>query len=290
MTNICNFCNKEFKTPVLLNRHIKNTKYCLKIQGVIIQKKDIFKCESCFRVLKSKRNYKNHLTICKALKLSKDKEVEDLKNQIKLKDDIIKEIEYKKELEITNAKLECIKEISKEPKTINNTINNNNKYINMAPLILNKSDVKTRIQNDFTKNHFLEGQEGVAKCVYDSFLIDKEGKSKYIITNMNKGVFIYKDKHGDIKKDIQAYKLTNIVANDIIDKSKDIYNENKTIIDKDTVHFYQNRFIDIQNIKNNNSKFVNTLAKLNGSLELEKDFENENLEEYEFIILDEVED
>ena len=215
----------------------------------------------------------------------KDKELEDLKNQIKIKDDMIKEIEYKKELAITNAKLECIKEISKEPKTINNNTINNNKYINMAPLILNKSDIKNRIQNDFTKNHFLEGQEGVDKFVYDSFLIDKDGKSKYIITNMNKGVFIYKDKYGDIKKDIKAYRLTNIVANDIIDKSKHIYNENKTIIDKDIIPFYQNRFIDIQNLKNNNSKFVNTLAKLNGSLNIENN--NSSFEEYEFIIVDE---
>ena len=41
MNNICNFCNKEFKTITLLNRHKKNTKYCLKIQGVIIEKKNI---------------------------------------------------------------------------------------------------------------------------------------------------------------------------------------------------------------------------------------------------------
>ena len=45
------------------------------------------------------------------------------------------------------------------------------------------------------------------------------------------------------------------------------------------------------NLKNNNSKFINTLAKLNGSLELENVPDNENcLEEYEFIILDEDED
>lgn len=39
--------------------------------------------------------------------------------------------------------------------------------------------------------------------------------------------------------------------------------------------------MDIKNLKNNNSKFVNTLAKLNGSLQLE----NESCcstEEYEF--------
>lgn len=303
-TNICNFCNKEFKTSTLLNRHKKNTKYCLQLQGITIEEKikkekKIFKCESCFKNLTSKRSYTNHLEICKTLKLQiiKDKHIEELKNEIKVKDDIIKDIEYKKQLEITNAKLDCIKEIAKESKTINNTINNNtinnnNKYINMSPLILKKNDVKNRIHNDFTKNHFLDGQEGVAKCIYDSFLMDKDGKSKYIMTNMNKGIFIYKDKNGDIKKDIKAYRLTNIVANHIIDKSKDIYDENKTIIDKEIIPFYQNRFIDIQNLKNNNSKFVNTLVKLNGSLNIENDSSSsssysESEEEYEFIIIDE---
>ena len=44
---------------------------------------------------------------------------------------------------------------------------------------------------------------------------------------MNKGVFLYKDKNGEIQKDIKA---TDIVANDIIDKSKNIYDENQYII------------------------------------------------------------
>ena len=54
-----------------------------------------------------------------------------------------------------------MKEIAKEPKTKTTNINTiNNKYINMVPLLFNKSDVKSRIETDFNKNHFLEGQEG----------------------------------------------------------------------------------------------------------------------------------
>lgn len=162
MFNICNFCNKEFTTSSLLKRHVKNTKYCLKLQGVVIEenvkeiKKILLECNSCFKILKSKRSYTHHLSICKALKL---KIVKDLKNEIKLKNDIIEE--HKKELDISNAKLDCMKEIAKEPKTKTTNINTiNNKYINMVPLLFNKSDVKSRIETDFNKNHFLEGQEG----------------------------------------------------------------------------------------------------------------------------------
>ena len=98
------------------------------------------------------------------------------------------------------------------------------------------------------------------------------------------------DQFGLCPKGTHAANPTEIAkiidaANDIIDKSKHIYNENKTIIDKDIIPFYQNRFIDIQNLKNNNSKFVNTLAKLNGSLNIENN--NSSFEEYEFIIVDE---
>ena len=279
MTNICNFCDKEFKTYTLLKRHMKSIK-CLKLQGITIEKNaKIFKCESCFRVLQSKRNYTNHLSICKVFILDciKNKELENLKIEISAKD---------KELQISNAKLDCMKEIAKEPKTKTTNINTiNNKYINMVPLVFKKSDVKSRIETDFNKNHFLEGQEGVAKCVYNSFLLDEHGKSKYIITNMNKGVFLYKDKNGEIQKDIKAYRLTDIVANDIIDKSKYIYDENQYIINKDLIPYYQNSFIDIKNLKNNNSAFVNTLVKLNGCLQSENQSSLEEYEEeYEYVI------
>ena len=131
---------------------------------------------------------------------------------------------YKK---ISEDNHECIKDIAKQPKTYPQQIqNNNNKYLNLTPLNLTAEYVKDQVENNFTKNNFLEGQKGVAEFVFDNLLKDENGKSKYICDDSSRHKYrhkySYKTEDGQIMVDLRAKKLTDIIKNDIIKKSNNI--------------------------------------------------------------------
>jgi hypothetical protein len=162
---ICTFCSTKFINNVVLNRHQKTAKYCLKLQGIIEsdkkQPEKIFECLDCFTVFKTKQNLNNHLSLCNATKIRmiKDEQIKNLEQEI---DRYKKENnELKIKLDIYKSDHDCIQEIAKQPKTINtsNTLNNN-KYMYLSPLFLTKENIKDVIETNFTKDNFLNGQKG----------------------------------------------------------------------------------------------------------------------------------
>lgn len=77
------FCDKKFKTEIILLTHQKIAKYCLKKQGI---KNESYKCPHCYKNLSTNERLNTHLNICE-LKDSKNlKEREKLKEKLKEKD------------------------------------------------------------------------------------------------------------------------------------------------------------------------------------------------------------
>ena len=249
--HICEFCIKEFNTISSLNRHKVHAKYCLKIQNNIQDEKQ-FKCSYCDKILSSKQRLDSHKLSCK--KLNENKEMENkiimLESQLEI---------YKK---ISEDNHECIKDIAKQPKTYTQQIqNNNNRYLNLSPLNLTAEYVKDQVENNFTKNNFLEGQKGVAEFVFDNLLKDVNGKSKYICDDSSRHKYSYKTEDGQIMVDLRAKKLTDMIKNDIIKKSNDIIsNEMKKT---DDMLNYMGKILDINNMRtDDNGKFLSRLSIL----------------------------
>ena len=68
----CEYCESNFKSLKVLNYHQKNTKYCLKKQGKIIEDdsdvEELYICQTCNKFMKNERVYYNHIKICNTSK------------------------------------------------------------------------------------------------------------------------------------------------------------------------------------------------------------------------------
>ena len=272
---ICNFCNNTFKSTSHLKKHQETVKYCLKIQEERKNKSKKFICIGCKKEYTTNQNLKIHLGSCKNIKdknnSDKEKIITDLQNLLQQKDDLLQQnadtlkdnekiiTELRAKIEIYEKDHEFIKEIAKQPKTQNNTINNNNKVMMLSPFTMTQKDIATIVNNNFTKEHFLDGQKGVADFTSTNLLKDAEGKPTYICTDSSRNVFNYKNKDGKVEKDIKAKKLTETLSPAVITKSEKLFNQYKT---NDTTLEYMQKLSDIKKLSVDNDRFVNHLSVL----------------------------
>ena len=302
MTTVCEFCNKEYKNISNLINHQKTAQFCIKIQKGV-QNLELA-CDLCEKILSSKYRLDSHKLTCK---VNKKKKYEDLINIIKQKDEELaqkdQEIKYKdyriieleSKLEMSEKFQDCLTDIAKQPKIQTNQ-QINNKYINLSPLNLTPEYVKDKVEKNFTKNNFLEGQKGVAEFVFDNLLKDVNGKSKYICDDSSRHKYSYKTEDGEIKVDLRAKKLTDMIKNDIIKKSNDIISNE--IKKTDDMLNYMGKILDINNMRtDDNGKFLSRLSILTQYTDDEEIlntvkelFENNDyIEEVEYIIEDDSE-
>lgn len=274
----CEFCNNSFKSLTILKNHQIRTKYCIEIQknNNIIKEDDIKECSYCNKQFAS--NLMNrHLKTCKikkvqeitddknkiielenengelktminTVKIQKDKEINDLK---------LENLSLKSKLELYKSDHELVHELAKQPKNTNN-ISNNNKYMYLTPFSLTKSEIEEQVNNNFLKENFLKGQEGVADFAYNTFLIDENGNSKYVCNDPNRCTFTYKTKNGEISKDYKASNLTNLICEDVINKSSIISKQG--IEEAEDKMIYVKNMEEIKNLKDNNIKFAKKLS------------------------------
>jgi hypothetical protein len=259
----CEYCKKSFSNKFTLKNHQLNAKYCLEIR-----KKDNenFKCSFCKKNLASKWSLDNHLDNCvdkfKILLEEKEKDI------LHCKENISKLENQNKEL------LQQIKDLASiaidKPNTINNnhnlTNNSNNKMIdnrtlNMIPLDLNQENLKRTLEEKFTENHLINGQKGVAQFFVDNILVSDDNKYMIKCTDPSRKMFIYLDSEGKLHKDMNAFKLTHIISDPVIDISHKLVNElpDKYPDDMDRVDYAMNKFVEIVNIKTDNNEFIKNL-------------------------------
>jgi hypothetical protein len=242
----CNFCKSILKTVSSLNYHIKNNKKCLEIQSQTIGQVNsaLVVCEYCNN---SFSNIKKHLNICK----EKKKELtEKLNNDYeKLNSDYKKlkieyeklKIEYEKINEVNNIlryeneklinenkkiqelkeyiiKLETenniykkdhetINDIAKQPKTTNtsNIINNLSVY--------DDDEIKSRFHIALTNikpSDLYDGQKSIGRFVAPCLKND-DGTKMITCTDHSRNVFMYKDKNGNVNKDIKCKNLAELI-------------------------------------------------------------------------------
>ena len=279
MSFICKYCDKEFTLQGNLLKHQKTTKYCIKIQkerSESVEDTDIksFNCEYCKKNFTTKNNLSRHYKSCiekykKLLSLSetklneKDQHILNLEQKNRELEEQLKIVRLEVENEMYKERTEklesTVEEMAKQPKHVTN---NQNKIIIAAPLDLSRDSITEALQN-FSDNHLVQGQKGVAKFAYDNMLKDKDGKLIYICTDPSRQIFQYKNDQGKIEKDVRATRLTQaLLEADIKQTSHKIAWDNMKDGDNEIFMTYTNHYQDIQELEQDNSKFSKELCCL----------------------------
>tara|TARA_B110000114_G_scaffold171508_1_gene197388 strand:- start:438 stop:1283 length:846 start_codon:yes stop_codon:yes gene_type:complete len=278
MSFVCKYCEKEFTLQGNLLKHQKTTKYCIKIQKEKCESinNDIksFNCEYCKKEFTTNNNLTRHYKSCvekykQLLLLSetklteKDKKILNLEKKTKELEEKIKLIRLEVEKEMykeRTKKLEnTVEEMAKQPKHITN---NQNKIIITSPLNLSRDSITEALEN-FSDNHLVQGQRGVAKFAYDNMLKDKDGKLIYICTDPSRQIFQFKNDEGKIEKDVRATRLTKaLIEADIKQTSHKIAWDNMKDGDNEIFMTYTNHYQEIQEMEQDNSQFSKELCCL----------------------------
>jgi len=259
----CEFCNNMFINDNSLKNHQRITKYCL-----IKQKKQII-CESCNNISFSQTDFENHQNNCIVFLKSKIEELNDENKDIVYYQN---ETEfYKKQLVEKDNQIKHLQEqivsitktaVSKPTTTNNNNINN--KILNMSVLNLDNENVKSIINDKYNLDVISEGQKGVAKFATNFLLKDSDGNLNYVCTDPSRKIFKYKNNDGDLEKDINAQRLTNILTdngifNTTTQITKDHWTNDDGSIDDDKFSKLFSKTLEINSLKEDNTIFKNEL-------------------------------
>lgn len=175
MTYECTYCGKTLSNKYILKTHQQTTQYCLKIQQNITE----YKCKGCKRTFQNTASYDGHQVKCLNL----------LKQQLKEKDLIIKELQSKLE----NCTIAAIKSNRSTSASINVQVNN------FAP-ITNKVILDSL--KYLTIDYIKQGAIGYAK-----YALKYPFKDKIICTDYARRKFKYKNEKGEIVSDPNGTKL-----------------------------------------------------------------------------------
>jgi hypothetical protein len=266
----CEFCDNMFVNDNSLKNHQRITKYCL-----VKQKKQI-KCECCGTLSFSQNDFENHQNNCITFLKSKIKELQDENKDIIYFQNKIEF--YEKQIDEKNEQLiekdnqikhlqDQIVSITKtavsKPTTTNNT-NINNKIMNMSVLNLDSDNVKSIINDKYNLDVISDGQKGVAKFATNFLLKDSDGNLNYICTDPSRKIFKYKNNSGELEKDINAQRLTDILTdNGILNTTARLstghWTNDDGSVDNDKVSNLINKVFEINSLKEDNTIFKNEL-------------------------------
>jgi hypothetical protein len=202
--NTCEFCNTSFSTKYNLEIHKKRAKKCLLIQNQkTIQSeiiKDNFSCSCCNKIFTTNQYKNEHEKKCinkttqKYLLLTKEKEIQELKEQVK---------------DLQN-KLASIAELEKKKPTTTTTKNTNVFRINtniinqLAPYDLDKDKIRAIVNEKFTEEHLYDQETGIANFAVKNILTNDDGQLKMVCTDISRKIVSYKDTDGNIYKEPNA--------------------------------------------------------------------------------------
>ena len=131
----------------------------------------------------------------------------------------------------------------------------------------NIEKAKSLIDDRLNINYIVDGQKGLARFVKDTLLTDDQGNLLYICTDPSRHIFKYKDSTGEIKKDIEAKKLTSyILDSGIRTKSADIGNQwckdDDGDIDINKFNIMLEQQQNIMKLRDDNNTFKKELASI----------------------------
>jgi len=189
----CEYCNNEFSAKSNLNRHQKQAKYCLELQGVEPAIKDKILCD-CGKAFTRKDNLRRHQQKC----------------------EYIEPTESKTMMKVMDKVLDTLKEVVKTPTqtTVNNNTQNKHVY-NIIPItnedlqkVLDYLDIET----------ILRGGKGYANLATEKIF----NSSNLLCTDQSRKKLRYKEENGEMVEDLGGKKITKKFFTAIGPKNKEV--------------------------------------------------------------------
>ena len=226
----CEFCKNIFSTKTNLNSHQKTAKYCLKIQGIEVQKK--YECKWCNKSFEIFSNFERHKKVCKD-----PKKIEEYEYQNKIKEQEIMNVKeenniLKKEIEMLKNTIYELREDKKDlhdrydnlsltavKRPVNNTknIQINNFIQKMEPLRI--EDIEESVPM-LTLDHHVKGAEG-----YAEYALEFPFKDKIVCVDVNRNKIKYKDGEGNVIEDVGFRKMMTKMCESLKDRSFNLCQE-----------------------------------------------------------------
>jgi len=235
MSEICDYCKKEFNSKYSLMNHKKTAKYCIKMRqnnNIDIVKITCFDCNYCLKSFTSNESLKKHLSNClEKIKKHFYDEIEELKQiENELKEELRQKDEIIIELKMTIAELniekniykddhESMKKLAMQPKT---TTTNNNIYNNLS--VFDKDILTERLNSslqNITPEQLYDGQKSVAKILAPC-LDNGDGTKMVSCSDKSRGTLVSKDKNGNINKDFNAKNLVDVIHPIVLTKADEV--------------------------------------------------------------------
>ena len=280
----CTFCNNTFLNNKSLLKHQRTAKYC------ILKHQKHHTCGGCSVFFLSSNDLVCHEYICVNILTKKNKELEEenkmsednvqyFQNEMNTLKQINKILEeqnksLKDELKSSNDQIKSLQEqiisITKTAVMRSTTTNNttiNNKILNMTTFNFNDNDIKNLIDDKYSIEVISEGQKGVARFAVNYILRDDKGNLNYLCTDSSRKIFKFKNEIGELEKDINAQKLTNLLTDNGILKAttklaQNYWTNEDGTIDDEKLSNMISKASEIHFMKDDNTVFKNELATM----------------------------
>jgi hypothetical protein len=256
----CEYCDKLFNSNT-----IKKHLIVCSIKKELDYQNKIFSLEGDVLVLE-KTKLEQESKICSLKKTNLDQEINICNLQNKISELETKFLESEKknfELNTLNIKLQTenniyekdhqiISNLAQQPKT---TTTNTNNIINNMAVYDNKliTDRFSDILNTIKPVDLYDGQESISRFIAPCLKND-DGTQLYKCTDYSRGVYIKKDKDGNLIKDINGKNLVELIEPIATKKAEELLEEDNNKRDKQRKLKYlknhiQNQYDELENLK-----------------------------------------
>jgi hypothetical protein len=314
MKEECEFCKNKLSNKGNLILHQKNNKKCLELQKSLLIEinSDLKECDFCKKKF-SFYTISRHLLSCKSKKeIERKDEISELKDEIsELKDEISKLKKIILEQQIKISELQAYKDMyekdhqvittmAQQPKNTTTTTNTNHIVNNLA-VYDNKTitDRFTDVLSNIKPIDLYDGQESISRIIVPCLKND-DGTQMYKCTDYSRGVYIKKDHHGNIIKDINGKNLVELIEPIASKKAEELLEEDNNKRDKQRKLRYlknhiENQYEEIENVKQHmkgyeidserwkyhNKKIKKIEDSIEKCIEEQEELENEGIIEFE---------
>jgi hypothetical protein len=206
----CEYCNKSYsKSNLIKHLEVCKVKSKITIEKLLLENEKIktdnerlLSENEKFRIQIDLLVSENDSLVSENSKLSHDNEnIQELKNYI---------IKLETANDIYKTDHQTITEIAKQPKNTTNT-NNNNIINNLS--VYDSNEIKNRFSNainDIKPADLYDGQKSLGRFIAPC-LKNEDGTKMISCTDYARNVFVYKDKNGNINKDIKCKNLADLI-------------------------------------------------------------------------------
>ena len=247
----CSFCKKILSSSYTLRTHQKNTKTCIRIQESQGNKVNpLFYCLYCNKNFSTKQKSDNHMKNTCPVKELKEQDLyvskehldslkKEFEEELKMKDQKIKELETKSTITNTNIK---------------------NKFI--TNITINEVMTPERVQEFFKKHYNLDtllgGQKGLARFIADGFISDT---GVYKCSDRSRQKFVMIEDESS-KEDPDCQHLFGLTGPGL-PHIKDVYEDALFSIPEDVTEVeIQDQYKSIATMDQDRSQFKNELSKI----------------------------